>query len=167
MTSRPSFADANPVWRGVRRFAASGPGSWIFARLAHHLDRPIYRWTRGRHTAASLISGLPIVMLTSTGAKSGQPRTVPLLGIPDGEGVAVIASNFGQWRHPGWYYNLRATPEAEIAVAGIRRRVRATEVDGERRARIWEEGLRTYPGFAQYERRASHRRITVFALDPV
>jgi deazaflavin-dependent oxidoreductase (nitroreductase family) len=166
MPSAPSFADANRAWRGVRRFAASGPGSWIFARTADHLDRPVYRWTRGRHTLSSLVSGLPVVMLTTTGAKSGVPRTVPLLGIPDGDGVAVIASNFGQIHHPGWYYNLRAHPEAEIAVDGAHRRVRAVEVEGERRARIWEAGLTTYPGFAQYERRAAHRQITVFALDP-
>jgi deazaflavin-dependent oxidoreductase (nitroreductase family) len=167
MPNRPSYAGANAAQRAVRSFAASGPGSWVFAKTAHHIDRPVYRMTRGRHTFASLISGLPVVMLTSTGAKSGRPRTVPLLGIPDGSGVAVIASNFGQYRHPGWYHNLRAHPEAEIAIDGVRRRVRAVEIEGERRARIWQEGLRAYPGFDQYERRASHRHITVFALDPI
>lgn len=167
MPGQPSFAQANRAQRAVRRFAASGPGSWVFARAAHRLDRPVYRLTRGRHTAASLVSGLPVVMLTTIGAKSGQPRTVPLLGIPDGGGVAVIASNFGQSRHPGWYYNLRADPQAEIAVRGVRRRVRAVAVEGERRERIWQAGLLAYPGFDQYERRASHREIRVFALDPV
>jgi deazaflavin-dependent oxidoreductase (nitroreductase family) len=89
------------------------------------------------------------------------------VGIPDGGGVAVIASNFGQFHNPAWSHNLRAHPEAEISIRGVRQRVRAVEVDGERRQRIWEAGLRTYPGFTQYERRAAHRRITVFALDPV
>jgi deazaflavin-dependent oxidoreductase (nitroreductase family) len=106
-------------------------------------------------------------MLTTTGAKSGQPRTVPVLSIPTSDGVAVIASNWGQQRHPAWYHNLRANPEAEIAVDGDRRRVRAVEADEERRSRIWEEGLRVYPGFGQYEHRASHRRISVFVLEPV
>ena len=167
MPAQPNFAQANRAQRAVRQFAASGPGSWVFARAAHRLDRPVYRLSRGRHTAASLVSGLPVVMLTTTGAKSGRPRTVPLLGIPDGSGVAVIASNFGQARHPGWYYNLRADPEAEIAVRGVTQRVRAVEVDGERRERIWQAGLRAYPGFDQYERRAANREIRVFALDPV
>lgn len=167
MPDRPSFAQANPAQRAVRSFAASGPGSWVFARVAHRIDRPVYRLTKGRHTFASLISGLPVVMLTTTGAKTGAPRTVPLLGIPDGSGVAVIASNFGQYRHPGWYHNLRARPEAEIAVDGVRQRVRAVAIEGERRERIWAQGLRAYPGFDQYERRASHRHITVFALDPI
>jgi deazaflavin-dependent oxidoreductase (nitroreductase family) len=161
------YDDANGLQKFVRRFAAGGPGSWLFARVAPQIDRPVHRLTGGRHTFASLISGLPVVMLTTTGAKSGQPRTVPVLGIPTSDGVAVIASNWGQQRHPAWYHNLRANPEAEITVDGDRRRVRAVEADEERRSRIWEEGLRVYPGFGQYEHRASHRRISVFVLEPV
>jgi deazaflavin-dependent oxidoreductase (nitroreductase family) len=123
--------------------------------------------TRGRYTVGNLISGLPVVMLTTTGAKSGEPRTVPILGLPTDDGIAVIASNFGQHRHPGWYYNLRANPEAEVAVNGSRRqRVRAVEADEQRRERIWQAGLKVYPGFDQYARRASHRRISVFVLEP-
>ena len=105
-------------------------------------------------------------MLTTTGARSGQPRTVPILGIPFSGGVAVIASNFGQRRQPAWYHNLRAHPDAQVVIDGVRRSVRAVEAQGERRAEIWQEGLRVYPGFAQYERRASHRRISVFVLEP-
>lgn len=123
--------------------------------------------TRGRHTFASLVSGIPIVMLTTTGAKSGQPRCVPVLGIPGDHGLAIIASNFGQHRHPGWYHNLRAHPEAQLDVRGERRRVRAVEAHGELHQQIWQRGLRVYPGFGQYERRASHRDISVFVLEPV
>jgi deazaflavin-dependent oxidoreductase (nitroreductase family) len=156
---------ANRFHKIVRRFAASGPGSWLFARLAPGLDRPVHRLTRGRHTLGSLITGLPVVMLTTTGARSSEPRTVPILGIPVDNGVAVIASNWGQRHHPSWYYNLRAHPEAQVAIEGSSRRVRAVEADGERRAEIWQEGLRVYPGFAEYERRAPHRRISVFVLE--
>jgi deazaflavin-dependent oxidoreductase (nitroreductase family) len=171
MTARMSepiaYDRANSVQRLLRRFAASGPGSWLFARTLHHIDRPVHRLTRGRYTFASLLAGIPVVMLTTTGAKSGQPRTVPLLGIPVEGGVAIIASNYGQEHHPAWYYNLRADPDAEAVVDGTRRRVRAVEANDERRAQIWQQGLRMYPGFDQYERRASHRRITVFVLEPV
>src|SRR5579884_3221515 len=162
MNEAIAYDQANALQRVLRRFAASGPGSWLFARVLHHIDRPVHRLTRGRHTFASLVSGIPVVMLTTTGAKSGRPRTVPVLGIPTSEGVAIIASNFGQERHPSWYYNLRANPDAEVVIDGNRRRVRAVEADGERRSGIWQNGLRVYPGFAQYERRASHRRISVF-----
>jgi deazaflavin-dependent oxidoreductase (nitroreductase family) len=105
-------------------------------------------------------------MLTTTGAKSGEPRTVPVLGIPAQGDLAVIASNWGQHHNPAWYHNLRAHPEAEIVAQGIHRRVRAVVAEGERRALIWQEGLRVYPGYGQYERRASHRHITVFVLEP-
>jgi deazaflavin-dependent oxidoreductase (nitroreductase family) len=162
-----AYARANAVQKSIRRFASGGPGSWLFSRLARHIDRPVYRVSRGRHTFASLISGIPVVMLTTTGAKSGKPRTVPVLGLPTDEGTAVIASNFGQRKHPAWYHNLRANPEGEVAVNGAKRRFRAVEAEGERRAAIWQEGLRIYPGFSQYERRASHRDIAVFVLEPL
>jgi deazaflavin-dependent oxidoreductase (nitroreductase family) len=163
-----TYASANPVQRAIRRFASGGPGSWLFARLAHRLDRPLYRLTKGRHTLASLISGLPVVMLTTTGAKSGKQRTVPVVGLPTDEGTAVIASNFGQRRHPAWYHNLRANPEGEVAVpGGEQRRFRAHVAEGDTRDRIWQEGLKVYPGFSQYEKRASHRDIAVFVLEPL
>lgn len=161
-----AFENAPALQRALRRVAASGPGAWLFARVLFRIDRPVYRLTRGRHTFASLLSGIPVVMLTTTGARSGQPRTVPVLGIPTDDGVAVIASNFGQRRHPGWYFNLRANPEGSVVVAGEARRFRAVEVEGDRRRDIWEQGLRVYPGWSQYERRASNRRIAVFVLEP-
>lgn len=167
MAAPLSYEKANPVQKLLRRFAGSGPGSWVFARLAHRIDRPMYRWTRGRHTLASLISGIPVVMLTTTGARSGQKRTVPVLGLPTEGGLAVIASNFGQHNNPAWYYNLRAKPEGEVAVGGSTQRVRAVEAEGARRAAIWEQGLRVYPGWSQYEKRAAHRKIVVFVLEPV
>jgi deazaflavin-dependent oxidoreductase (nitroreductase family) len=162
-----TYSQANRIQRGIRRFASGGPGSWLFARMAHRIDRPVYRLTRGRNTFASLMSGIPVVMLTTTGARSGQPRTVPVLGLPTDDGLVVVASNFGQHRHPSWYHNLRAQPEGEVAVNGVKRRFRAVEAEGERRERIWQEGLKVYPGFSQYERRASHRRLAVFVLEPL
>jgi deazaflavin-dependent oxidoreductase (nitroreductase family) len=168
MAAEPlSYAKANAVQRLIRRFASSGPGSWLFARVSYRIDRPIYRLTKGRHTLASLVSGVPVVMLTTTGAKSGKPRTVPVLGLPSEDGIAVVASNFGQHRHPAWYYNLRGNPEGTVAINGTTRRFRAVEATGDIRARIWDEGLKVYPGFSQYERRASHRSIAVFVLEPV
>ena len=161
-----TYARANALQRFLRRFAGSGPGSWLFARVLHRIDRPVYRLTRGRQTFASLVSGIPVVMLTTTGARSGQQRTVPVLGLPTAEGLAVIASNFGQQRHPAWYHNLRADPQASVTVDGATRRCRAVEASGDRRAAIWQEGLRVYPGWSQYERRATQRRIAVFVLEP-
>jgi deazaflavin-dependent oxidoreductase (nitroreductase family) len=159
-----SFERAGALQRLIRRFAASGPGSWMFARVLHHIDRPVHRLTGGRHTLASLLSGLPVVMLTTTGARSGRPRTVPVLGLPTSEGLVVIASNYGQAHHPGWYYNLLANPTGEVTVDSVTRSFRASIAQGETRERIWQEGLRVYPGWSQYERRASHREIAIFLL---
>jgi len=160
-----AYKQANPLHRNLRRFAASGPGSWFFARVLHHIDRPIYRLTRGRHTLSSLVSGLPVVMLTTTGARSGAQRTVPVIGLPTPDGLAVIASNYGQERHPSWYYNLRANADGYVTVDGVRSAFRAEEAQGEVRARIWQEALGVYPGWSQYERRAAHRQIAVFVLE--
>jgi deazaflavin-dependent oxidoreductase (nitroreductase family) len=103
-------------------------------------------------------------MLTTTGARSGRPRTTPVLGLPAIDGIAVAAANFGRPDHPSWYYNLRANPSATLAVAGLPRQVTAVEADGAERERILREGLRIYPGWTQYERRAADRRIAIFRL---
>jgi deazaflavin-dependent oxidoreductase (nitroreductase family) len=165
MKEPETYGRANFLHRAMRRLAATPPGSWLFARVLHHIDRPVFRMTRGRHTVGSLVSGLPVVMLSTTGARSGATRSVPVLGLPTASGVAVIASNYGQRSHPAWYYNLRAKPEGVVTVDGVSRRFRAHEAEGEERSRIWQEGLTVYPGWAEYERRAPHRTIAVFVLD--
>jgi deazaflavin-dependent oxidoreductase (nitroreductase family) len=161
------YREANPIQRVTRWSAATAPISWFSARVLHHLDRLVYRLTRGRHTLSSRVSGLPVVMLTTTGAKTGQQRTSPVVGVPDGKNLVVIASNWGQRRHPAWYYNLRAHPEATVTVGGVDRRVQAHEALGEERERLWQQDLEIYPGRAAYERRAMQRRIPVVVLTPV
>ena len=158
------YAQANAAQRGLRRFAASGPGSWLFARILDPLDRLTFRVTKGKHLFTSLLSALPVAMVTTTGARSGQPRTVPLLAMPTADGMALIGSNYGRPKHPAWRHNLRANADGEIDVAGERWRFRAEEVEDERRERIWQEALRTYPGFTAYAKRAAPRRISVFVL---
>ena len=162
-----TYARANAAQRALRRLGASRPGSWLFARTLHHIDRPVHRLTRGRHTFASLVSGLPVVTLTTIGARSGRPRSVPVLGLPTADGLAVIASNYGQGHHPAWYHNLRANPCGHVRAEGATRPFRAREAEGGERARIWQAALDVYPGFSRYESRAADRRIAVFVLDEV
>lgn len=162
-----AFARANAVQRAMRRLAASGPGSWFFARVLHHVDRPVFRLTRGRTTVGSLVSGLPVVMLTTTGARTGKPRTVPLLGLPTADGLAVIGSNWGRPGPPAWDRNLRAQPAASVAIGRHRRPVRAVEAEGERRERIWHAGVEIYPGFSQYAARAGGRHFHIYVLEQV
>ena len=159
-----SYADANLLQRSMRRLAATRPGSWLFARTLHHADRLVYRASGSRTTFASVVSGLPVVMLTSTGAKSGRETTVPLLGFEDGEAVILIASNYGQAHHPAWLHNLRAHPRARLAVRGRSRDVVAEEVESPERERYLAIAAVAYPGYRRYEQRAAPRRISVFRL---
>ncbi|MBA3264665.1 MAG: nitroreductase family deazaflavin-dependent oxidoreductase [Thermoleophilaceae bacterium] len=142
------------------------PISWFYARTLHHTDRTVYRLTKGRATFASWVTGLPIVMLTTTGAKSGRRHTLPLVALPDGDRVVIIASNYGQDRNPAWYYNLRANPTATIVFEGVEREVKARELEGEERERHYARGIEIYPGWTQYRRRAAHRQIPVMELTP-
>jgi deazaflavin-dependent oxidoreductase (nitroreductase family) len=160
------FAEANVAQRALRRFAASGPGSWLFARMLDPLDRLTFRATKGRHMFSSMLSALPVAMVTTTGARSGQSRTVPLLAMPTDDGLVVIGSNYGRPKHPAWRHNLRGNPEGAVDVEGRKWAFRAVEVEDERRERIWNQALRTYPGFSTYARRATPRRISVFVLEP-
>jgi len=83
----------NIINRIIQTIASSKPGAWFFSRTLHHMDRPVFRLSKGKYSAASIFTGLPLVMLTTTGAKSGLARTVPLLAIPDGDNFILIASN--------------------------------------------------------------------------
>lgn len=165
MSEPVTYSEANPLQRGIRRFASTGPGAWIFARAAQRIDEPVYKRTNGRKTFASMATGLPVVILTTTGAKSGLSRAVPVLGVPTEAGLVVIASNFGQGHHPAWHHNLMAHPDGEVQIDGVKRRFHARLAEGEERRRIWEEGLKIYPGWAAYEKRANRRRIPVYVLD--
>lgn len=160
------YDDAGRFRRLIRRFAGTRAGAWIFARALDPSDRLVFRLTRGRTTAAALLSGLPVIMLTTTGARSGRPRTLPLLGLPDGDDVIVIGSNFGQRGHPAWYHNLRAHPSATVTRDGVATEVVAELLEGAERERCFALGTRIYPGYADYRRRASHRHIGVFRLRP-
>jgi deazaflavin-dependent oxidoreductase (nitroreductase family) len=141
--------------------------SWIPAGPLVRLDRGVYRLSRGRTTLSAWISGLPIVMLTSTGARTGQPRTLPVLALPDGDHLVLIASNFGRPQNPGWYYNLLAHPAAVVTWDGAPVQMRARDLKGEERQRYVARGLEAYPWWEQYHRRAAPRQIPVIMLEPI
>ena len=158
---------ANPFRRLVRKSGEWPPMSWLYARTLHHLDRGVYRATRGRGTFVSWVTGLPIVLLTTTGARSGRRRTLPLVAVPNDERLIVIASNYGQPRNPAWYHNLKANPSATATLDGETRVVTARELEGAERDLWYERGVESYPGWVAYRKRtAPHRRIPVIELTP-
>ena len=160
----PDFTDANAVQRAIRRFAATTVGAALFRPTAHHLDRWVSRLTRGRRTFAELLTGVPVVLLTTTGARSGEPRVVAVAGVPYGDHLGLIASNWGGTSHPAWYHNLRANPEAAVSIGGDSWPVVARVATPAERDEIWQRGLAIYPGWRKYEARAGERQIQAFVL---
>lgn len=122
LDTRYSFESAGPIHRLMRWTAGIGPVGWLLARSIDPIDRAVFKVSTGHQTGASLISGLPVVMLTTTGSRTGRPNSVPVVGIPDGNLLAVIASNYGQQHHPSWYHNLLKNPEAAVPTPCLKAR---------------------------------------------
>ncbi|MFH8593064.1 nitroreductase family deazaflavin-dependent oxidoreductase [Streptomyces rimosus] len=111
-------------------------------------------------------AGQPLLLLTTTGARSGLPRTTPALYLPDGpDRLAVFASNGGSPTAPAWYHNLTAHPLATVEVGTRTYRARAVEAAGEDRDRLWALQVAAHPQFAAFQERAG-RRIPVMVLSP-
>jgi deazaflavin-dependent oxidoreductase (nitroreductase family) len=138
----------------------------LYGVIQQPLDRLVYRLTGGRATASSWLAGVQITMLTTTGAKTGKPRTLPVLCLPDGDELILIASNFGRPHNPAWYHNLRANPRATIVFDGTSREVVTRELSGAERERDYRRGEEIYPGFTHYRRWAANREIPVLRLAP-
>jgi deazaflavin-dependent oxidoreductase (nitroreductase family) len=162
-----SYHRSTVFHRLVRRTAATRPMAKIYSVIQQPLDRLVHRLTRGRTTASSWLAGVEITMLTTTGAKTGRARTLPVLGLPDGESMILIASNFGRPHNPGWYHNLRANPRATIVLDGISRDVAARELSGDERERGYRRGEEIFPGFTHYRGWAPNRQIPVLRLEPL
>jgi deazaflavin-dependent oxidoreductase (nitroreductase family) len=160
------FDQANAVQRGFRRLGGTRPMAWLSARVLHHLDGPVLRLSSGRRCVTSVFTGLPVFELTAVGARSGLPRTLPLIGVPDGDRLVLVASNYGKQRSPGWYYNLRANPRCTITFRGRRYEMEAYEADGEERERLWKLDVMAYPARNSYAQRVGDRRIPVMVLQP-
>jgi deazaflavin-dependent oxidoreductase (nitroreductase family) len=149
--------------RMVRQFLVSRFGIWFGRYVLPYLDLPLLTLSRGRY---SMSPGQPILLLVTTGARSGKPRPTPLLYLRAGERIVVIGSNGGRDRNPAWCYNLRAHPHATVHLGGQVRQYHAREVDGAERAELWRKALDYFEGFALYEQRTA-RRIPIFVLEPL
>jgi deazaflavin-dependent oxidoreductase (nitroreductase family) len=154
----------NAAQRAVRRFASSRPGARLFARLAPPVDRALARLADGR-TLAEIVAGLPTVLVTTTGARTGEPRTTPLAAIPHGDALALVGTNFGGRRTPAWYFNLRTHPHAEVRYRERSVRVRAREATPAEHAAVMAEARSVNAGYAAYEGRITDRPIHVMVLE--
>lgn len=152
--------------RILQKIPASRLGSSFFSRTLHYLDRRLMKTTGGRLSLPGILAGIPVVTVTTTGAKSGLPRTVPLVAFADGERIILIASNWGQKHHPAWYLNLRADPRATVAVDGRQGSYIAREAGDDEREKYWEMAYSLYFGFRLYRQRAGDRKIPIMILEP-
>jgi deazaflavin-dependent oxidoreductase (nitroreductase family) len=125
------------------------------------LHRAVYEKTDGRLMAR--LAGIEMLLLTTTGRKTGRPRTLPLACFRDGDDVVVVASNNGQDHDPAWWRNLEAHPEAEVRLGRERFRVRAGLASGSERERLWPWLVERNPAYARYEKRTA-RLIPVVVL---
>jgi deazaflavin-dependent oxidoreductase (nitroreductase family) len=148
----------------VRRL---GSQRWFIklGRAAVPVDRLVGRLSHGRISAVGVL-GLPSLMITTTGRRSGQPRRQPLLYAPDGDGYAVVGSNWGGPAHPGWSANLLADPAATVEVRGRRIPVRAVLATGAERDRLWQLLVDRWPAYLSYAA-GTDRKIRLFRLVPV
>ena len=131
----------------------------LFWKIHPHL----YHWSGGR--IGGKIMNLPVLLLTTRGRRSGQPRTKALMYLPDGDSFVVIASVLGEPKHPVWFLNLRAQPKVEVEVGSRRIGVVAHEAEGAERERLWNAVVKRQKDYAVYQER-TNRRIPVVVLKP-
>ena len=132
-------------------------------RAGGKLNVPIYRLTRGR--VFGRIGRAPVLLLTTTGRKSGQRRTAPVVYLADGDRMVVIGSNAGNERPPAWSLNLVANPDAEVELRGKHLNVRARVAEGPEHDDLWRKSNEQYAGFDDYKTRTT-RNIKLFVLEP-
>lgn len=155
----------NSVQRLIHRLLMLRPVTAFFAPRMHRLDQAILNITKGKYTISEIV-GWPVIQLTTTGAKTNQPRTVPLIGLLNGEKIGLVASNFGGTHNPGWYYNLKAHRACEVRYHGQSRNYTAHEAEGEEREKYWQLAVSYYAGYEKYRARAAHRYIPIMVLMP-
>ena len=134
----------------------------IVVKVMSVLNVLVYRMTGG-WVGGTFLRGAPVCLVTVIGRKSGEPHTIPLLYLADGDDIVIVASKGGMSKHPVWYLNLEATPCCEVEVGRERRSMRAHRVDTAEKARLWPRLCAMYPDYADYQARTT-RDIPVIRL---
>jgi deazaflavin-dependent oxidoreductase (nitroreductase family) len=162
--AKPHYSYLNIL---IQRISSTRFVSKFFARNLYRIDDFFLKLSHGRMTLTQVLSGLPLVILTTTGARSGLPRIMPLACIRDPDHTdqfAIIASNLGQTHHPAWYYNLKAHPRATGVIDRKSKTYIADEANEEEYARYWQLAIEIYQGYQLYQQRLGERRIPIMVL---
>lgn len=145
------------------RYLELADRSWPVLRRLMGVHTIVYRATNG-HLGHHIPGLAPMLLLEHVGAKSGIKRTSPLLHIPDGDNLVIVASKGGYPKHPAWFHNLRADPDTTVQVGSERRKVRARVATPEERERLWPRVVDAYSGYADYQARTG-RKIPLVILE--
>jgi deazaflavin-dependent oxidoreductase (nitroreductase family) len=148
----------------MERALMSQAGYQFLLHLAPRIDKVVIPRTRGRLSSAGFDK---VGLVTTTGAKSGQPRTQPLVLVDDGDGLLAIGSNYGRPKHPAWSANLLAQPECTVEFMGPPAQYRAELLTGDARASAWATITDFYAGYERYRASCAPREIRVFRLRPI
>ena len=154
-----------PPWAGpLEKLLAIKPVSKFMSKTLHLVDVPLLRLTQGR---LSFVWGYPVMLLTTTGAKSGRRRTVPLLYVDRSDDeIAIIGTCFGNTKHPAWYHNLNAEPSCKVEIAGRAWGASSRSANEDERAEIWAQAMRNFSGFDVYLGWTEGRVPPVLILTP-
>jgi deazaflavin-dependent oxidoreductase (nitroreductase family) len=156
---------ANAFQRSVQAFASTRPGAWVFSKLLRRIDDLVVRASRGRTSAPEVLAGLPVLDLTTTGRKSGQPRTSHLIAVPYEGTLALLGTNFGQSPTPAWALNLEAEPRATVTHHGRSTEVLARPATEAEQEAVLSGSATVYGGYLKYQQRIAGRRLRIFVLE--
>ncbi|MEU8689376.1 nitroreductase family deazaflavin-dependent oxidoreductase [Streptomyces sp. NPDC048665] len=136
------------------------PTQWVREQVE------LYEGSGGTKGTTLMDTGLPVIILTTRGAKSGKIRKTPLMRVEHDGTYAVVASQGGAPKHPVWYFNITSDPHVELQDGPVKRDLRAREVTGGEKELWWQRAVAAYPPYAEYQEKTS-REIPVFVLEPV
>jgi deazaflavin-dependent oxidoreductase (nitroreductase family) len=135
------------------------PEAWVRNQVEE------YESSGGTKGTTLMDTGMPVVIVTNRGAKSGKVRKTPLMRVEHEGSYAAVASKGGAPEHPLWYYNLRANPDVMVQDGTETHQMTAREITGDERAAWWERSVAAYPPYAEYQEKTD-REIPVFVLEP-
>lgn len=165
LAAHEARVQAGPLTRVMRRLGRTASFAKVYRRVGPVVDPRIAHIADGRFMAK--LYGFPVCILHTTGAKSGLPRSSPLLYVRDGDDVMLLGTNFGQPKHPAWTANLLAHPDAAVEVGPVRLPVRAALVDQDGFDRVFPRFVEVYPGYADYLGRREGLAPRMFRLTAV
>lgn len=160
-----SYRPPNVFHRAMQALASTRPGAWFFSKTLAPMDRVLSRLGNGNITVPAFMARLPVLVLTTTGRKSGQPRQTHLIAVPFLDTLALLGTNFGQPSTPAWVRNLEAEPRAAVTHRGITRDVVARPATDQERTQILANSATVYGGYAKYQQRITGRELRIFVLE--